>query len=334
MHPRCSQRAIPEPGDYPAIRAWMMANDSGPVPERIVRSVILRLMGVLSCETNVLVLSAPINICGDIHGQFDDLLYIFQQAGAMLRNDIVAFHKQHFLFMGDYVDRGYHSLNTFLFLACLKLEFPGNIFLLRGNHESRQTSNRYGFAHEIVLNYGHSGLWGLCNDAFDLLPVAAICGDQVFCVHGGLSPKLLTVGGISRLRREVELPENGPLADLCWSDPENVEYWRQNARGAGYLFGRNEVRKFNYLNRFAFICRSHQLAQEGFVKHFCDEHGTYGLITVWSAPNYTYRANNKATIMKYSFSGRPIDELVEFGPNPDRIKPPQEEEAVGLTYFA
>jgi diadenosine tetraphosphatase ApaH/serine/threonine PP2A family protein phosphatase len=333
MHPRCDGRLIPAADDYPAIRAWMMANDSGPVPERIVQAVLLRLMGVLSGERNVLVLPAPINICGDIHGQFDDLLFLFQRAGAMRSNDEWHFSSQSFLFMGDYVDRGHHSLHTFLFLACLKLEFPDRIYLLRGNHESRQISMRYGFSNEVALNYGHSGLWALSNDVFDLLPMAAVCGDRVFCVHGGLSPKVPTVGSISTLKREVELPDKGPLADLCWSDPERIDNWRQNARGAGYLFGRNQVMKFNQVNKFDFICRSHQLAKDGFVKHFGGDGKDYRLITVWSAPNYTYRSNNMATIMKYQFPGEPEDHLVEFGPNPVRITPPQEEEPNG-GYFA
>jgi diadenosine tetraphosphatase ApaH/serine/threonine PP2A family protein phosphatase len=252
----------------------------------------------------------------------------------MTMNDSSTFTPQRFLFMGDYVDRGYHSLNTFLFLACLKLEYPDCIYLLRGNHESRQISNRYGFFHEITLNYGHSGLWSLCNAAFDLLPMAAICDNHIFCVHGGLSPGVPTAATISTLRREVELPDSGPLADLCWSDPENVTEWRQNARGAGFLFGAAQVSRFNQINRFQFICRSHQLAQEGFAKFFAAPGKEYQLITVWSAPNYTYRSNNKATIMKYGFPEEVQDRLVEFGPNPVRIQPPKEEAPIGQVYFA
>jgi diadenosine tetraphosphatase ApaH/serine/threonine PP2A family protein phosphatase len=122
-------------------------------------------------------------------------------------------------------------------------------------------STRYGFYHEIILNYGHAGLWMICMECFDLLPMAALINQDVFCVHSGLSPK------ISLLDRQVELPPS-ELADLCWSDPENVSTWRENTRGAGYLFGIGECTKFTRLNRLDFVARSHQLAQDGHVEYF------------------------------------------------------------------
>jgi diadenosine tetraphosphatase ApaH/serine/threonine PP2A family protein phosphatase len=295
-------------------------------------------MGILFQETNVLLLKSPINICGDIHGQFDDLLYLFAEARAMGErpNRHSCFTPQRFLFMGDYVDRGHHSLNTFLYLVCLKLQFPDWIYLLRGNHESRVTSSRYGFSYEIILNYGHSGIWALCNEVFDLLPVAAVIDNRVFCVHGGLSPALPFVANIATLNRVMEIPEEGPLADLTWSDPEAVDRWRQNTRGAGYLFGSREVEQFTHNNRIEFICRSHQLAMNGFVTYFEDrDTSQYRLITIWSAPNYTYRSGNRAAIMKYGFSD--LDDprhLIIFDPNPDRIEPRPEESPVGQQYFS
>jgi diadenosine tetraphosphatase ApaH/serine/threonine PP2A family protein phosphatase len=230
--------------------------------------------------------------------------------------------------MGDYVDRGYHSLNTFLYLVCLKLEFPDSIYLLRGNHESRQISNRYGFYHECILNSGHAGLWMLCNEVFDLLPMGALIDHDVFCVHGGLSPKLPMLERISLLDRQQEIPQTGPLADLCWSDPENVTAWRENARGAGYLFGPNETTKFTRLNRLDFIARSHQLAQEGFVEYFAGPEPTrgYRLITVWSAPDYSYRSGNKAAVLALRVPGEASPKtIVEILPATLRIKPRHEE---------
>jgi hypothetical protein len=132
----------------------------------------------------------------------------------------------------------------------------------------------------------------------------------------------------------VELPETGPLADLTWSDPENVGKWRHNTRGAGYLFGPNQVAKFNRINRIEFICRSHQLAQTGFTKFFETQTKKYQLITIWSAPNYSYRSGNDATIMKYATDGIPIDRLITFSSNPQRIEPRKEEEPVARHYFA
>jgi hypothetical protein len=229
------------------MRTWIAGHVWGPVPEEHALQLLLKVMELFNQENNVVLIRSPIYIVGDIHGQLDDLLYLFGKAGALptdyeagqiksrdeYRHEMTFDSNKHFVFMGDYVDRGYHSLHTFLYLCCLKVEFPQSIYLLRGNHESRQISNRYGFYQECVLHYGHAGLWNLCAEAFDLLPLAALVDQDVFCVHGGLSPKLPMLERISMLERQVEIPQSGPLADLCWSDPENVANWRENNRGAG-----------------------------------------------------------------------------------------------------
>jgi diadenosine tetraphosphatase ApaH/serine/threonine PP2A family protein phosphatase len=286
-------------------------------------------MEVLSVEPNVLNVSVPINICGDIHGQFDDLLQLFvtalnlpntprQEYSLILQSD------QRFLFMGDYVDRGYHSLNTFLYLACLKLKKRDSFFLLRGNHESRLVSRTYGLFQECVSIYGHSQIWSACNEAFDLLPVAAIVSGRLFAVHGGLSRDLPYVYLISELERRTEIPSDGPLADLCWSDPENVTVWRRGERGTGWLFGAPHVHEFLHLNRLDNIARSHQLAVHGyeikFPKPNCGKF-RYQLFTVWSAPNYGYTAGNKASVLKLGFSEKDWIQFVQFGARPIRIEP-------------
>jgi diadenosine tetraphosphatase ApaH/serine/threonine PP2A family protein phosphatase len=178
---------------------------------------------------------------------------------------------QKYLFMGDYVDRGHHSLNTFLYLICLKLQYPNRFYFLRENHESRQISQIYGFYNECILNYGHAGIWMMCNDTFDLLPLTALIDKTIFPVHGGLSPVIPIVELVEEHPRQDELPSSGALCDLCWSDPdENAKSLRQNQRGAGYLFGQNEVAKFNQLNRLRLVTRSHQLAMEGLRWYFPD----------------------------------------------------------------
>jgi diadenosine tetraphosphatase ApaH/serine/threonine PP2A family protein phosphatase len=343
-----SEDAKPDATTPAGIRQWIAGNIWGPVPESHVVRVLIRFMEVINQENNVLLVASPIYVVGDIHGQLDDLLFLFGRVDALpvgaprahgrdLFTRPLAFDaSKRFLFMGDYVDRGYHSLNTFLYLLCLKLEYPQAIYLLRGNHESRQISNRYGFYHECVLNYGHAGLWMLCMEAFDLLPMGALVDQDVFCVHGGLSPKLPMLEKISLLDRQQEIPQQGPLADLCWSDPENVGSWRENTRGAGYLFGRNETMKFTRINRLDFVARSHQLAMGGYASYF-DGPGPrgYRLITVWSAPNYSYRSGNKAAIL-----GIRIDagerHLVVFDAAPEeiRIRPPPEEMPASAQYFA
>ncbi|OHS96071.1 Ser/Thr protein phosphatase [Tritrichomonas foetus] len=292
------------------------------IDEQIVVAILMKLMELLYKERNVLLLQSPIIICGDIHGQLDDLLQLFEEAGDKFTDQ--------FLFMGDYVDRGYHSLNTFLYLVVLKLINPSKFHMLRGNHETRQVSQMYGFYNECILNYGHAGIWNLCNAAFDLLPMAALIDHDVFSVHGGLSPDLPLIEMISLYDRQDELPSSGPLCDLCWSDPEDVKKWRQNQRGAGYFFGENEVTRFNLLNNISLVTRSHQLVLEGSKFYFparenepkksgsCDEGR---LVTIWSAPNYSYRSNNKASIMKYKFDGCPTYNIITFNANEVRIKP-------------
>lgn len=293
------------------------------IEEETVIVILMKLMEVMYRERNLLILNSPIIICGDIHGQLDDLFQLFNESGDK--------YNQQYLFMGDYIDRGYHSLNTFLYLGILKLLYPSQYHLLRGNHESRQLSQMYGFYNEIILNYGHSGLWALSNSVFDLLPIAALIDHEIFSVHGGLSPSLPLIEMICQQNRQDELPTSGAFCDLCWSDPDDVKSWRPNQRGAGYLFGEKAVSQFIWLNNINLITRSHQLAEEGFQFYFPykkDEKQKSGcckdgrLVTIWSAPNYSYRYENKASIMKYRFPGCDTYSITVFEANKTRIVPP------------
>ena len=301
------------------------------IPEQEVMPILIQLMQVLYTESNVLRLFSPIVICGDIHGQLEDLLELFKVSGDM--------KQQKYLFLGDYVDRGYYSMNTFLYLVCLKLKSPDRFFLLRGNHESRQVSQMYGFYNECLLKYGHSGIWNMCNEAFDLLPVAALIDKDVFCVHGGISPDLPLIEMISLEKRRNELPPRGALCDLCWSDPDDTcRRWTLNQRGAGYIFGREEAKTFCRNNNIKLIARSHQLVMEGYQWYFqeatdnpANPKGT--CVTVWSAPNYAYRNNNNASIMKLRFSetGDPY-ELTVFKAATERLSDPNEMQGASF-YF-
>jgi diadenosine tetraphosphatase ApaH/serine/threonine PP2A family protein phosphatase len=187
----------------------------------------------------------------------------------------------------------------------------------------------YGFYTDCLQIYGHIGVWTLCNEVFDLLPITAIIGNRVFCTHGGLSKGIDLVEQFDLIPRRVELPTEGPLCDVCWSDPDDVEDWVVNQRGAGWLFGREQVRHFLQLNGLSLIARSHQLAQEGFQWYFDQT-----LITVWSAPNYMYRAGNRASVMKLPDNFQTADdvrlELFDADPRGGTRKP----EDVMLGYFA
>jgi diadenosine tetraphosphatase ApaH/serine/threonine PP2A family protein phosphatase len=254
--------------------------------EEQITSLFSQLEDLLYEEGTVHPLSLPVTICGDIHGQLYDLFELFRISGGVEAN--------RYLFLGDYVDRGYYSMHTFAYLAALKLKYPDRIFLLRGNHECRQVNQIYGFYDESLAQYGHAGLWRLANEVFDLLPIGAIIGNKIFCVHGGLSPDIKLCEQIPLLDRQEELPGNGPLADLTWSDPDEIEGWQVNQRGAGWLFGTRPTSEFMHNNKLTLISRAHQLAMSGYQYHFNDDK----LVTVWSAPNYMYRSGNEASVLK------------------------------------
>jgi len=285
-------------------------------------SLMMNLMDILYLESNVLELPSPTIICGDVHGQLYDVFQLFDAAGSPKEN--------RFLFMGDYVDRGNQSILTFAYLAALKLKYPENIYLLRGNHESRQVNAMYGLYSESFSTYGHYGIWNLCNEVFDLLPMAAVVSNEVFAVHGGLSPQLPLIEKINTVNRFEELPSNGPFCDLTWSDPsEDETRWSINSRGAGYIFGKKQVDAFCHLNNISFITRSHQLAMEGF-QWFFDQK----LITVWSAPNYMYRSGNKASVMRYNTDNAPEKYEIIFFQEMPKEKRKEPEEVVQTGYFS
>lgn len=175
-------------------------------------------------------------------------------------------------------------METFLLLLALKVKHPKRITLIRGNHESRQITQVYGFYDECLRKYGSVNVWRYCCEIFDYLSLSALIDDKIFCVHGGLSPAILSLDQIRIIDRKQEVPHEGAMCELLWSDPDDIEGWGLSPRGAGYLFGGDVVEKFNHANHLSLIARAHQLVMEGFKLMF-DE----SIVTVWSAPNYCYR---------------------------------------------
>ncbi|KIW90796.1 uncharacterized protein Z519_08579 [Cladophialophora bantiana CBS 173.52] len=367
-----------------------------PIPEPQVRELCYKARELLIEEGNVVSVDAPVTICGDIHGQFHDLMELFRVGGDVPDTN--------YLFMGDFVDRGFYSLESFLLLLCLKVRYPDRITLIRGNHESRQITTVYGFYDECIRKYGSANVWRYCCEVFDYLALGALIlgattdvppptgpmtssmnesntqstlpsedddlesevlnangeiisktlrrqfaglsmnsqpsqafgdgsrispapdvdlassldGSQsspsqpppslfqpptsstgaVLCVHGGLSPLVETVDKIRLIDRKQEVPHEGAMCDLLWSDPDEIEGWGLSPRGAGFLFGADIVRHFNHNNDLSLIARAHQLVMEGYKEMFDKT-----IVTVWSAPNYCYRCGNVAAILELGEDG-------------------------------
>ena len=224
----------------------------------------------------LLELNAPVHIVGDIHGQYTDLLRIFDMSGYPSTSN--------YLFLGDYVDRGKQSLETILLLLCYKLKYPETFFLLRGNHECANISRIYGF-HDECKRRCNVKIWKTFTDVFNCLPISAVVAEKIFCVHGGLSPSLSDMNDIRNIVRPTEIPGQGLLTDLLWSDPANIKDWGPNDdRGVSWTFGRKVVANFLKRYRLDLVCRSHMVVESGY-----EFFGDRNLVTVFSAPNVSIR---------------------------------------------
>lgn len=269
-----------------------------PISENSVKRLCASVSELLMEESNVQPVRSPVTIVGDVHGQFYDLLHLLSDQVGGCPPDV------NYIFLGDFVDRGHNSVETLTLLLCLKLKYPGHVTLLRGNHESRQITQVYGFYDECLRKYGNAAVWRYCTQCFDTFALAAIIDSQVLCVHGGLSPDVRTLDQIRAIDRQQEIPHDGAFCDLVWSDPEDISApWQISPRGAGFLFGARVTDEFNFVNRLSLIARAHQLVMEGKKYHF-----NKNLVTVWSAPNYCYRCGNVAAILTIGEDGNVSDD--------------------------
>ncbi|KAK8544340.1 hypothetical protein V6N13_056122 [Hibiscus sabdariffa] len=277
-----------------------------PLSEQEVRVLCDKAKEILMAESNVQPVKSPVTICGDIHGQFHDLAELFRIGGKCPDTN--------YLFMGDYVDRGYYSVETVTLLVALKVRYPQRITILRGNHESRQITQVYGFYDECLRKYGSANVWKIFTDLFDYFPLTALVESEIFCLHGGLSPSIETLDNIRNFDRVQEVPHEGPMCDLLWSDPDDRCGWGISPRGAGYTFGQDISEQFNHTNNLKLIARAHQLVMEGY--NWGHEQK---VVTIFSAPNYCYRCGNMASILE-------VDDcqghtFIQFEPAPRRGEP-------------
>ncbi|KAL1177922.1 hypothetical protein V6Z11_A03G063500 [Gossypium hirsutum] len=235
-------------------------------------------------QPTLLELEAPIKICGDIHGQYVDLLRIFEYGGFP--------PSVNYLFLGDYVDRGKQSLETICLLLAYKIKYPDNLFLLRGNHECASINRIYGFYDECKRRFNVK-VWRIFTECFNCLPVAALIDDKILCMHGGLSPDLTNLDQIRALTRPTDVPDTGLLCDLLWSDPgRDIKGWGMSDRGVSFTFGPDRVSDFLVKNDLDLICRAHQVVEDGY-EFFADRQ----LVTIFSAPNYCGEFDNAGAMM-------------------------------------
>ena len=247
--------------------------------EHEIKLLCGRARPVLLDQSMLLELEAPIKICGDIHGQFTDLLRLFEYGGFPPESN--------YLFLGDYVDRGKQSIETMCLLLAYKIQYPENFFILRGNHESAGINRIYGFYDECKRRYSIK-LWKVFSDVFNCLPAAALIDEKILCMHGGLSPELQALQQIAELERPCDVPDVGLLCDLLWSDPDaNTKGWGENDRGVSFVFGPDVVTNFLEEHELDLLVRAHQVVEDGY-EFFAGRR----LVTLFSAPNYCGEFDN------------------------------------------
>ncbi|RXG46914.1 hypothetical protein VDGE_06057 [Verticillium dahliae] len=250
-------------------------------------AICQRAREVLLTQPALLELDAPVKIVGDVHGQYTDLIRMFEMCGFPPSSN--------YLFLGDYVDRGKQSLETILLLLCYKVKFPDNFFLLRGNHECANVTRVYGFYDECKRRCNVK-IWKTFIDCFNTLPIAAVVAGKIFCVHGGLSPALNHMDDIRGIARPTDIPDYGLLNDLVWADPAEMDSdWEANERGVSYCFGKTVIEDFLAKHDFDLICRAHMVVEDGY-EFFTDRL----LVTVFSAPNYCGEFDNWGAVMSVS----------------------------------
>ncbi|KAF8191141.1 serine/threonine-protein phosphatase 2B catalytic subunit A1 [Pholiota molesta] len=254
---------------------------------------------ILRKEGNVLQVDAPITVCGDIHGQYYDLMKLFEVGGSPADT--------RYLFLGDYVDRGYFSIECVLYLWSLKIWYPDSLFLLRGNHECRHLTDYFTFKLECKHKYSER-IYDACMDSFCALPLAAVMNKQFLCIHGGLSPELNTLDDLRAIDRFREPPTHGLMCDILWADPvedfgsekTTDSFVHNHVRGCSYFFTYQAACQFLERNNLLSIIRAHEAQDAGYrMYRKTKTTGFPSVMTIFSAPNYLDVYGNKAAVLKY-----------------------------------
>uniref|UniRef100_A0A0M3I5A8 Serine/threonine-protein phosphatase n=1 Tax=Ascaris lumbricoides TaxID=6252 RepID=A0A0M3I5A8_ASCLU len=240
---------------------------------------------VLLSQSSLIEVDPPIRICGDIHGQYADLLRLFDRGG------FPPF--VNYIFLGDYVDRGKQSLECICLLLCYKVKYSENFFILRGNHECSVINRVYGFFEECSRRYQSVRLWQAFQEVFNTMPFTGLIAGKILCMHGGLSPQLKSIDQLRQITRPIDPPNPSLHIDLVWSDPDgSVKGWQPNNRGLSYTFGVDVVNDMCQKLDIDLIARAHQVVQDGY-EFFANRK----LVTIFSAPHYCGQFDNAAAMM-------------------------------------
>ena len=271
------------------INTLSQASDSlalPPIKAREISDVLMKVEAIFKNEPVMLELPSPITVVGDLHGHFLDLIRIFKEYGMP--------PSRNYLFLGDYVDRGEFSTETVTLLFCLKILYPNNVYLIRGNHEFDALCKNGGFFEELGDIYGNTDLYPKFLEAFSYMPISAIIDKNILCIHGGLGPSLYSTQQLKQLKRPInEFEEDSILGSILWSDPKDTcDNYEDSVRGSGYFFGESAFKEFADSQKINMIIRAHECVLSGFQSHFNGR-----LMTVFSASNYCGLVGNLSAVL-------------------------------------
>jgi serine/threonine-protein phosphatase 5 len=219
-----------------------------------------------------------LNVIGDIHGQFSDMLRIFEQNGnPSLENK--------YIFNGDLVDRGPDSVECVLALFLIKIACPRCLYITRGNHES-YTCGDGTFKTESVAKMEHynefSSFFDDCHSVFVHLPLGYVINDKYFVCHGGLPDNFNLQFFRNAPKPNYDLFQLQDVMALLWNDPHEGSGMKPSKRGDSILaFGCDVTCSFLQRHNLVLLIRSHEYTSKGYF--YCHDKRC---LTVFSAPNY------------------------------------------------
>ncbi|OHS96407.1 Ser/Thr protein phosphatase [Tritrichomonas foetus] len=263
-------------------------------PESFHIALAQKMKEVFRKEPTLLELKPPLTIVGDLHGHLLNLYQILKTRDLPPNTT--------YLFLGDIVDRGPFSLETLTLIFVLKLCFPDNVYLIRGNHEFSCVSLNGGFFEEITSVYRSQNIFNEICSTFEYIPIGAKIGPYL-CLHGGISPDLKTLDQISNLERPIPLYDESIICGATWSDPvDDLLTFQASTRGVGFLFGKPQLLKFLDSNHLLALIRGHECVDG------CEFRFDNRCITIFSASNYCGLSQNHSAILQIleDFSLKPI----------------------------